>query len=169
MTKDHGLCNGDCSVDIAKCHKLLLLVIAEHIVLFDGVQRLFLTEQQHLTISTWVSAVHTPHLLLWPHLPLDANTLVLVALCGNHDISFIEHKHLNLLGVNELELNTPVQHCARGANNNMLLPKKKTKLTFIASDGILQFNIRVKLPHLWGHTQTLMIKHKEQFVKCSTF
>lgn len=41
-------------------------------------------------------------------LPLDADTLILVALSSYHHISLIQNKHLDLLGVNELELGTPV-------------------------------------------------------------
>lgn len=40
--------------------------------------------------------------------PLDANALVLMTLCGYHDISLIQHKHSDLLWVDELQLCAPV-------------------------------------------------------------
>lgn len=53
-------------------------------------------------------------------LPLDADALVLVALSSYHHVCLIQNKHLDLLGVNELELGAPVQNGPRGANDNVL-------------------------------------------------
>lgn len=52
---------------------------------------------------------------------MDANTLVPMSLCGDHHISLIQHKHSNLLGVNELVLGAPVEDCAWCSNDNLLL------------------------------------------------
>lgn len=54
-------------------------------------------------------------------IPLDTYALVLMALGGNHHISFIQNKHLDLLGVDELELLTPVQDSTRSTNHNLFL------------------------------------------------
>uniref|UniRef100_A0A3Q0S9N5 Uncharacterized protein n=1 Tax=Amphilophus citrinellus TaxID=61819 RepID=A0A3Q0S9N5_AMPCI len=113
MAEDHGLCNGK-----------------DHIELFDGVQRLFLTLQPD---DIWVG----DHLLCKPphrvlkgcrekqHLTvlrqLSASALVPVTLCGNHHISLIQHKHSNLLGVNDLVLGAPVEDCAWCTDDNLLL------------------------------------------------
>lgn len=43
-----------------------------------------------------------------------------MALGCYHHIGFIQHKYLDLLGVNELELGAPVQDCPGGANDNLL-------------------------------------------------
>lgn len=56
---------------------------------------------------------------LW-FLPLDADALVLVALSCYHHVSLVQNKHLDLLGVNELQLGAPVQDGPWGANDNLL-------------------------------------------------
>uniref|UniRef100_A0A8C9CIM3 Uncharacterized protein n=1 Tax=Phocoena sinus TaxID=42100 RepID=A0A8C9CIM3_PHOSS len=134
MAEDHGLSNGDGPVDITQSLELLISAIAQDIILLDGVQRLLLAlqfddvwfwdhflgkfpdrvfeggrEKQHL-------AVPGKH----PFLPLDADALILVALSSYHHVSLIQNKHLDLLGVNELELGAPVQNGPRGANDNVL-------------------------------------------------
>lgn len=45
MAEDHGLGNGDGSVDVTEGMELLLPAVAQHVVLFDGVQRLLLSLQ----------------------------------------------------------------------------------------------------------------------------
>lgn len=40
MAEDHGLSDGDGSVDVTQRLELLLLAVTQHVVLFDGVQRL---------------------------------------------------------------------------------------------------------------------------------
>ena len=55
-----------------------------------------------------------------PFLPLDADALVLVALSRYHHISLVQNKHLDLLGVNELQLGAPVQDGPGGNNDNLL-------------------------------------------------
>lgn len=58
---------------------------------------------------------------LWlQSLPLDADALVLVALSCYHHVSLVQNKHLDLLGVNELQLGAPVQDGPGGANDNLL-------------------------------------------------
>uniref|UniRef100_A0A8C0MLQ7 Uncharacterized protein n=2 Tax=Canis lupus familiaris TaxID=9615 RepID=A0A8C0MLQ7_CANLF len=134
MAEDHGLSNGDGPVEVTQGLELLISVIAQDVILLDGVQCLLLTlefdnvwiwdhflgkfpyrvfeggrEKQHL-------AVLGQH----PFLPLDADALILVALSSYHHVSLIQNKHLDLLGVNELELGAPVQNSPRGANDNVL-------------------------------------------------
>lgn len=45
MTEDHGLSNGDGSVDVTERLELLLLAVAQNIILFDGIQSLLLSLQ----------------------------------------------------------------------------------------------------------------------------
>lgn len=45
MAEDHGLSDGDGSVDVTQGLELLLLAVAQHVVLLDGVQRLLLPLQ----------------------------------------------------------------------------------------------------------------------------
>ena len=45
MAEDHGLGDGDGSVDVTEGLELLLPAVAQHVVLFDGVQRLLLSLQ----------------------------------------------------------------------------------------------------------------------------
>uniref|UniRef100_A0A8C2CZZ6 Uncharacterized protein n=1 Tax=Cyprinus carpio TaxID=7962 RepID=A0A8C2CZZ6_CYPCA len=42
--------------------------------------------------------------------PLNADALVLVSLCGDHHIGLVQNKHFDLFGVDELQLNAPVQN-----------------------------------------------------------
>uniref|UniRef100_A0A4X2JTB9 Uncharacterized protein n=1 Tax=Vombatus ursinus TaxID=29139 RepID=A0A4X2JTB9_VOMUR len=138
MTEDHGLCNGDGPIKITKGLKLFIAVIAHHIVLFNGVQCLFLSfqfddvwvwdnfpckpphrifkgsrEKQHLTSLR--EHPKRQHLV-----PLDADTLILMALGGYHHVSFIQNEHLDLFGINEFQLGAPIQNCARGTNYDLL-------------------------------------------------
>lgn len=53
--------------------------------------------------------------------PLDSDTLVLVTLCGDHDIGLVQHKHFDLLGVYKFEFTAPVQHGTRCTNDYLLL------------------------------------------------
>uniref|UniRef100_A0A8C9S8C9 Uncharacterized protein n=1 Tax=Scleropages formosus TaxID=113540 RepID=A0A8C9S8C9_SCLFO len=171
MAKDHGLCNGYSPIDVAECQELLLLIVAKHIVLLDSVQCLLLPFQfdnigvrhdplckfPHRVLEGGREQQHLTVLGICP--PLDAYTLILVALCGNHDISLIQHKHLDLFGINELKLEAPVQHCARSANDNLTTLEP----TFIASDGIFQFNFRIKFPHLFNDfSKTLKTNKKNK-------
>uniref|UniRef100_A0A672G5A9 Uncharacterized protein n=1 Tax=Salarias fasciatus TaxID=181472 RepID=A0A672G5A9_SALFA len=96
MAEDHGLGDGDGSVDVTQSLELLLLAVAQHVVLFDGASFISLNS------------------------PLDADALVLVALRGDHDVGLVQHKHFDLLGVYELEFTAPVQHGARSADNYLL-------------------------------------------------
>uniref|UniRef100_A0AAY4D9C5 Uncharacterized protein n=1 Tax=Denticeps clupeoides TaxID=299321 RepID=A0AAY4D9C5_9TELE len=143
VAEDHGLGDGDGTIDVAQCLELLLLAVAVDVILLDCVQGLLLPfqfddvgfgdyslgkvphallkrggKQQHLTVlgqhprMTW-KPVKNP--------PLDADALVLVTLCGNHDVGLVQHKHLDLLGVDEPEFRAPVQHCTRRADHNLFL------------------------------------------------
>uniref|UniRef100_A0A3Q2QG48 Uncharacterized protein n=1 Tax=Fundulus heteroclitus TaxID=8078 RepID=A0A3Q2QG48_FUNHE len=133
MTEDHCLCNSQAAVQIAERCELVLLIPTKHVELFDGVQRLLLSfqsddirlcdhslskihhrvlkgrrEEQHLTAFT-----ENP--------PVDTDALVPMALHGDHHVGFVQHKHCDLLGVNELVLGAPVQDCAWCPNDNLLL------------------------------------------------
>lgn len=52
---------------------------------------------------------------------MDTNALVSVTLCGNHHISLVQHKHGDLLGVDELVLGAPVEDRAWCSNDDLLL------------------------------------------------
>lgn len=42
MTEDHGLCDSDGTIEVTQGLELLLLAVAHHIVLLNGIQRLLL-------------------------------------------------------------------------------------------------------------------------------
>uniref|UniRef100_K7BL55 V-crk sarcoma virus CT10 oncogene homolog (Avian)-like n=1 Tax=Pan troglodytes TaxID=9598 RepID=K7BL55_PANTR len=146
MAEDHGLSNGDGPVEVTQGLELLVSAAAQDIVLLDGVQGLFLTLQFD---NVWVwdhflgklphrvfkGGREKQHLAVPGQHPLDADALILVALSGYHDISLIQNKHLDFLGINELELGAPVQHGPRGANDN-LLTDLLASFQFIASNSI---------------------------------
>uniref|UniRef100_A0A2K6MPD4 Uncharacterized protein n=1 Tax=Rhinopithecus bieti TaxID=61621 RepID=A0A2K6MPD4_RHIBE len=132
MAEDHGLSNGDGPIEVTQGLELLVSAAAQDIVLLDGVQGLFLPLQFD-NVWVWDHFLgKLPHRILkggrekqhlavpGQSLPLDADALILVALSGYHDVSFIQNKHLDFLGINELELGAPVQHGPRGANDNLL-------------------------------------------------
>uniref|UniRef100_A0A8C4ZW28 Uncharacterized protein n=1 Tax=Gadus morhua TaxID=8049 RepID=A0A8C4ZW28_GADMO len=118
VAEDHGLGDGDGSVDVAEGLELLLLAGALHVVLLDGVQRLLLALQLD---DVWVGDDALGEHTEWCPRPLDADALVLVALRGDHDVRLVQHKHLDHLGVDELKLDAPVQHGPRGADDDLLL------------------------------------------------
>uniref|UniRef100_A0A3Q0SB52 Uncharacterized protein n=1 Tax=Amphilophus citrinellus TaxID=61819 RepID=A0A3Q0SB52_AMPCI len=132
MTEDHSLGNGDGSIDIRESLELFLFAVTQHIVLFDGVQCFLLSLQldyvgiRHNALSKvphrlFKCGREQQHLAVFRHLPLDAYTLVLVTLCGDHNVSLVEHKHLNFLGVYKPEFTAPIQHGPRCANNYLFL------------------------------------------------
>uniref|UniRef100_A0A3Q3SHG1 Uncharacterized protein n=1 Tax=Mastacembelus armatus TaxID=205130 RepID=A0A3Q3SHG1_9TELE len=127
MAEDHGLGDGDGSVDVTEGLELLLLGVAQHIVLFDSIQ-CFLLSLQLDDVGIRYNALQKQHLAVFGHL--------------------IQNKHLDLLGVYELELTAPVQHGTRCANNNL-------GLTFISSDSVDKFDLRIVFAHLLNHLTSL--------------
>uniref|UniRef100_A0A3Q3KNQ1 Uncharacterized protein n=1 Tax=Monopterus albus TaxID=43700 RepID=A0A3Q3KNQ1_MONAL len=114
MAEDHSLGNGDGAVDVTEGLELLLLAVTQDIFDDVGIRHNALGEQ-HLAVFRQHPGI------FYCNLPLDADTLVLVSLCGDHDISLIQNKHFDLLGLYELEFTAPVQHGTRCANNNLFL------------------------------------------------
>uniref|UniRef100_A0A667ZKB7 Uncharacterized protein n=1 Tax=Myripristis murdjan TaxID=586833 RepID=A0A667ZKB7_9TELE len=165
MAEDHGLGNGKASIKVTECCELVLLVVARRIELLDGVHCLLLTLQLD---DIWVRnnpLCKLPHRVLKScrekkHLavlcpPLDANALVLMTLCGYHDISLIQHKHSDLLWVDKLQLCAPKKHrCTLSYYINYGHPV----LTFIAANGICQFHFRIKFSHLLNYLSNLHSK-----------
>uniref|UniRef100_A0A8C8W7I4 Uncharacterized protein n=1 Tax=Peromyscus maniculatus bairdii TaxID=230844 RepID=A0A8C8W7I4_PERMB len=139
MAEDHGLGDGDGPVQVAQGLELLLSVIANDVILFDGVQRLLFTLKFD-DVGVWDHLLGFGSSSWLQFLPLDADALVLVALSCYHHISLVQNKHLDLLGVNELQLGAPVQDGPGGANDNLLTDLLTSAhifiLTFIASNSI---------------------------------
>uniref|UniRef100_A0A3Q2QBT9 Uncharacterized protein n=1 Tax=Fundulus heteroclitus TaxID=8078 RepID=A0A3Q2QBT9_FUNHE len=111
VAEDHGLSDGDGSIDVTEGLELLLLAVAEHKVLLDGVQRLLLPLQLD-DVGVGHDALGNVSFQAGSSLPLDPDALVLVSLRGDHDVGFVQHKHSDLLGIYKLEFTAPVQHCA---------------------------------------------------------
>uniref|UniRef100_A0A673JWE2 Uncharacterized protein n=1 Tax=Sinocyclocheilus rhinocerous TaxID=307959 RepID=A0A673JWE2_9TELE len=134
VAEDHGLCDSNGSIDVAQSLEFLLLAVSFLLTLqFNdvGVGNDPLCEVPHGVFKCGREQQH-----LRNPVPLDTNALVLMALCGDHDISFIQDEHLDLPGVDEFKLLAPIQNSAR-------------KLTFVSSDGIHQLDFRVKFAHLF--------------------
>uniref|UniRef100_A0A6I8RDW2 Uncharacterized protein n=1 Tax=Xenopus tropicalis TaxID=8364 RepID=A0A6I8RDW2_XENTR len=181
MAEDHGLRDGYGAVDVAQSSELILAAMALDVVLLDGVQSLLLPlqlddvgfrhnllgksphrffkssgEEKHLAVP----GQHPPI----SHSLLDADALILVSLSGDHHVCFIEHKHLNLLGINKPEFGAPVEHRSRRADNNMLwnlLPALHSILTFLSSHSVGQFDIG-ELPHLFNNLPKAQALIKEE-------
>uniref|UniRef100_A0A452F713 Uncharacterized protein n=1 Tax=Capra hircus TaxID=9925 RepID=A0A452F713_CAPHI len=164
MAEDHGLSNGDGPVDITQGLELLISAVAQDVILLDGVQCLLLTLQfddvrvGHYFLGKFPDRVfkggrEKQHLAVpgqHPALPLDADALILVALSGYHHVSLIQNKHLDLLGVDELELGAPVQNGPRGANDNVLTD---FLTSFHCGDKMCSF--WMKFAHLFNHFSCL--------------
>uniref|UniRef100_A0A8C9L639 Uncharacterized protein n=1 Tax=Serinus canaria TaxID=9135 RepID=A0A8C9L639_SERCA len=153
MAEDHGLGNGDGPVDVTESPELLISVIAQDIILLDGVQGLLLALQfdnvwEHLAVPGEHSEREITPLSLCPSVPLNADALVLVALGGDHHICLIQHEHLDLLGIYEFQLGTPVQHGAGCADYDLIIPS----FLFVV---ICKFQLRVKVSHLFNHFSCL--------------
>uniref|UniRef100_A0A8C2WPX3 Uncharacterized protein n=1 Tax=Cyclopterus lumpus TaxID=8103 RepID=A0A8C2WPX3_CYCLU len=169
MAEDHGLCNGKAPIKITERCKLVLLLITDHIELFDGVQcLLFALQLDDIGIRNHLLS-KPPHRLLKgcgekEHLtvlcqnpPMDPYALVPMTLCGDHHISLVKHKHSNLVGVNKLVLRAPVEHCAWSSNDNLFLWNYNYGqiLTSVSSNAVGQFDIRAKCPHLLDYLTNL--------------
>uniref|UniRef100_A0A8D2QNU2 Uncharacterized protein n=1 Tax=Zosterops lateralis melanops TaxID=1220523 RepID=A0A8D2QNU2_ZOSLA len=144
MAEDHGLGDGDGAVDVTESPELLISVIAQNIILLDGVQGLLLALQLD---NVWEHLA--PHCPCVPSVPLNADALVLVALGGNHHISLIQHKHLDLLGIYEFQFGTPVQHGAGCADDDLLRDLLIIPSFLFVVVG--EFQVRVKVSHLFNH------------------
>uniref|UniRef100_A0A3B5Q0N3 Uncharacterized protein n=1 Tax=Xiphophorus maculatus TaxID=8083 RepID=A0A3B5Q0N3_XIPMA len=171
VAEDHCLCNSQTPIQVTERCELVLLLPAEHIELLDCVQRLLFSfqsdyirignhslgklhyrvlkrcrEQQHLTVFVEQKP------------PVDPDALVPMTLHGDHHISFIQHKHCDLLWVNKLVLGAPVKDGAWGSNDNLLLQLDMSPfqdLTSVPSNGVGQFHIWTKFAHLFDHLADL--------------
>uniref|UniRef100_A0A803VJI8 Uncharacterized protein n=1 Tax=Ficedula albicollis TaxID=59894 RepID=A0A803VJI8_FICAL len=166
MAEDHGLGDGDGAVDVTESPELLISVTAQHIILLDGVQGLLLTLQFD---DVWVRnnfLSKLPHRILESGgkqdpvpvaapSPLNADTLVLVALGGNHHICLIQHKHLDLLGIDELQFGAPVQHGARCADDDLLRDLLPSLHCRDRRKGCSRFQLWVEVSHLFNHFSCL--------------
>uniref|UniRef100_A0A3B3DT61 Uncharacterized protein n=1 Tax=Oryzias melastigma TaxID=30732 RepID=A0A3B3DT61_ORYME len=133
MTEDHGLSDGDGSVDVTESLKLLLLAVTQHIILFDGVQSLLLPLQFDDVGLRNDALSKVPDRLLE----------------RSRKQQHLANKHFDLLWIYKLELAAPVQH---GTGNNIFTDEG---LTFISSNGINQFDFRVIFAHLLDHFASL--------------
>uniref|UniRef100_A0A8C2WSI8 Uncharacterized protein n=1 Tax=Cyclopterus lumpus TaxID=8103 RepID=A0A8C2WSI8_CYCLU len=111
MAEDHGLGDGDGSVDVTEGVELLLPAVAQHIVLFDGVQRLLLPLQLDDVGVGHNALGEAPHRLF-----KRGREQQHLAVFRQHPEERW-HKHHDLLGVYELEFPAPVQHGTRCTNN----------------------------------------------------
>ena len=59
------------------------------------------------------------HLTDWTEIFVDSDALVLVTLSGDHHIRLVQHEHRDLLQVEELELDAPVQNLQTGNRNSL--------------------------------------------------
>uniref|UniRef100_A0A673JSQ0 Uncharacterized protein n=1 Tax=Sinocyclocheilus rhinocerous TaxID=307959 RepID=A0A673JSQ0_9TELE len=119
VAEDHGLCDSNGSIDVAQSLEFLLLAVSFLLTLqFNdvGVGNDPLCEVPHGVFKCGREQQH-----LRNPVPLDTNALVLMALCGDHDISFIQDEHLDLPGVDEFKLLAPIQNSARSANHDLFL------------------------------------------------
>uniref|UniRef100_A0A8C1V875 Uncharacterized protein n=1 Tax=Cyprinus carpio TaxID=7962 RepID=A0A8C1V875_CYPCA len=184
MTEDHSLCDSDSSVDVTECVELVLFAVAEHVVLLDSVQGLLFSLKLD-DVGIW----HNP-LCKFPHRvlkggredsPLNADALVLVSLCGDHHIGLVQNKHFDLFGVDELQLNAPVQNRPRCADDDLLLDLNAT-LHWQRAQHICQFDFWIKLAHLLNdfprlqsqlicgrNAQTLQDRHRLDTKVLTTF
>uniref|UniRef100_A0A8C5CX34 Uncharacterized protein n=1 Tax=Gadus morhua TaxID=8049 RepID=A0A8C5CX34_GADMO len=147
MAEDHGLCDGKTPINIAKSGELVLLLLADHIELLDGVQSLLLAlqlndvGQQHLTVLWFLAPCQEMLVLLYWGLPLNPDALVLMSLGGDHDVRLVQNKHADLLWVKELQLEAPVKDGARRSDHDVLLDVLSAIFKWIDASEISFWNI----------------------------
>uniref|UniRef100_A0A3B4A9Y3 Uncharacterized protein n=1 Tax=Periophthalmus magnuspinnatus TaxID=409849 RepID=A0A3B4A9Y3_9GOBI len=149
VAEDHGLSDGYGSVDVAESFKLLLFRVTQDIILFDGVQRLLLSLQFDDVRLRDDPLSKVPHRLLECgreqdckcFSPLDSYALVLMALCGDHDVGLVQHKNAYFLWLDEFELGTPVEHRPRDGLKTHIL-------TLVSSDGVDELYLWIEFAHL---------------------
>uniref|UniRef100_A0A8C0AWI1 Uncharacterized protein n=1 Tax=Buteo japonicus TaxID=224669 RepID=A0A8C0AWI1_9AVES len=122
MAEDHSLADGDAAVDVAEGSVLLLPAPAHEEVLpdlyHDGVGNDLRGERPHSFLEGGREQQH-----LAEHSPLNANALTGEALSVDHDVGLIQHEHVDLLQVHDSPFETPVQHCPRGPDDDLLLQR----------------------------------------------
>lgn len=52
---------------------------------------------------------------------MNANTLILMTLRGNHDIGFVQNENGYFLYIEYTKFSTPIQHFARRADDNVVI------------------------------------------------
>lgn len=82
---------------------------------------------------------------------VNPNTLVLMALCIDHNISFVQDKHIDFFDVKHTELGAPIKNLSRCADNDVVVQLAATsdyteqiKIKFISKDFLSIFNTRRK-------------------------
>lgn len=58
---------------------------------------------------------------------MNPNTLVLVALRRDHYVGLVQHKHRNFLHVQHFELQRPVKHFSRRADDYVIVDNGPTR------------------------------------------
>lgn len=72
---------------------------------------------------------------------VNPNTLILMALCIDHNISFVQDKHIDFFNVKHTELGAPIKNLSRCADNDVVVQFAATsdymeqiKIEFISMD-----------------------------------
>uniref|UniRef100_A0A8D3A2X2 Uncharacterized protein n=1 Tax=Scophthalmus maximus TaxID=52904 RepID=A0A8D3A2X2_SCOMX len=132
MAEDHGLGNSNGTVDVTEGLELLLLAVAQHKVLFDSIQRLLLSLQFDDVGVGHDALGKVPHGFF-----KCGRKQQHLAVFRQHPACLVQHKHLDLLGVDKLELTAPVQHSLHAALHWNIHKK--------------QFDLGIVLAHLLDH------------------
>lgn len=85
---------------------------------------------------------------------MNANALILVALRRDHHIGLVQHKHRDLLHVQHLELQRPIENLARRADNNVIGDGLIAR-HLLAAHRKAQLDLRTILGHFGGHLARL--------------
>uniref|UniRef100_A0A803Y109 Uncharacterized protein n=1 Tax=Meleagris gallopavo TaxID=9103 RepID=A0A803Y109_MELGA len=154
VAEDHGLGNGDSTIDITESTELLISAIAQNVILLNSVQRLLLSLQLD---NVWV---RNNFLSKFPHRILKSGTnhgkikgihrcprtptkLILVT-SNSYSVQMFKNHYV------------PVLYCTQGKSFSFAVCWWCfSLLTFIASDSICKLQLRVKLPHLFNHFSCL--------------
>uniref|UniRef100_A0A8B9LX95 Uncharacterized protein n=1 Tax=Accipiter nisus TaxID=211598 RepID=A0A8B9LX95_9AVES len=115
MAEDHSLADGDAAIDVAEGSVLLLPAPAHEEVLPDVAQgELFFTQLYHDGVGNDLRGKRPPGTE-----KKDSSE----ALSVDHDVGLIQHEHVDLLQVHDSPFETPVQHCPRGPDDDLLLQR----------------------------------------------
>uniref|UniRef100_A0A8C4JNP5 Uncharacterized protein n=1 Tax=Dromaius novaehollandiae TaxID=8790 RepID=A0A8C4JNP5_DRONO len=136
MAEDDGLADGDAAVDVAQGPVLGHAVLAHQVVLPHGAEGQLLLaqldddggadelrgERPHRRLEGGREEQHLAALgSLADRSPLDANALAGEALLVDHDVGLVQHEHSDVLRVEHVALEAPVQHRAGRPDDDLLL------------------------------------------------
>jgi hypothetical protein len=61
------------------------------------------------------------------HVLVNSNALILVPLCGNHNVSLVEDEYFYFSQIKTAQFRSPIQQLARSTNKNVIVQLRATR------------------------------------------